>query len=111
MGILRSKLGWLLVALYVAAFVATYLDALAKRGTWLYDIGLDLVALPYIALVGRLLLHDPTFELHADAPGGLVLAVVFCSGLLLVSAAAIEHAARRALRKVRSRKAGSAGGL
>jgi hypothetical protein len=57
------------------------------------------------------LLHDSTFELHTDAPGGLVLAVLFCSGLLLVSGAAIENAARRALRKVRSRKAGSAGGV
>jgi len=38
---LRSRLGWLLVALYVAVVVATYQDALAKRGTWLYDIGLN----------------------------------------------------------------------
>lgn len=107
MGLARSRLGWLLVATYVVVFVVAYFDAMAKRGTWLYDINLDLLALPYIVVVGRLLLHDPTFELHADAPWGLVPAVVFCSGLLLLGGAVIENAARRALRKARSRNSGS----
>ena len=70
-----------------------------SRLGWLYDIGLDLIALPYVAVVGRLLLRDPTFQLHADAPAGLVLALLFCSGLLLVTGAVIESAARRALRR------------
>jgi len=105
--VLRSRLGWLLVAAYVAVVVATYLDAMAKRGTWLYDIGLDLVVLPYIAIVGRLFLGDPTFEVHGNAPWGLVPAVVFCSALVLLGGAIVESGARRALRKIRARKAGS----
>jgi hypothetical protein len=105
--IVRSRLGWLLAATYVAVFIAAYFDAMAKRGTWLYDIGLDFLALPYIAVVGRLLLQDPTFELHASEPWGLVPAVVFCSGLLLLLGAAIESAARHAWRGIRSRSAGS----
>jgi hypothetical protein len=103
-GVLRSKLGWLLVVAYVAAFIATYFDALSKRGTWLYDIGLDVLAIPYIAIVGRLLLGDGTFELHADAPWGLVPAVVFCSALLLLMGAAVESGARRVLRGIRERR-------
>jgi hypothetical protein len=107
MRVLRSKLGWLLVATYIAGVVATYLDALAKRGTWLYDIGLDLVVLPYIVIVGRFLLGDPTFEVHADAPWGLVPGVLFCSALLLLGGAIVENGTRRALGKLRARRAGS----
>jgi hypothetical protein len=68
MRVLRSKLGWLLVATYGVAFVAAYLDAMAKRGTWLYDIGLNLLAIPYL-VVGRLLLGQPSFEVHANDRG------------------------------------------
>ena len=50
----RSRLGWLLVAVYVVTFVVAYFDAEAKRGTFLSDIWLDILALPYIAIVGRL---------------------------------------------------------
>jgi hypothetical protein len=103
---LRSRLGWLLVALYVAVVVATYQDALAKRGTWLYDIGLDLVVLPYIVIVGRFLLGDATFGVHADAPWGLLPAVLFCSALLLIGGAFVEKGARHALGKIRARRAG-----
>jgi hypothetical protein len=103
MRVLRSRLGWLLVALYVAAVVATYLDALAKRGTWLYDIGLDLVVLPYIVIVGRFFLGDPNFEVHADAPWGLLPAVLFCSALVLVGGAVVENGTRHALGKIRAR--------
>jgi hypothetical protein len=107
MRVLRSRLGWLLVAVYVVVVVATYLDALAKRGTWLYDIGLDLVFLPYIVIVGRFLLGDRTFEVHADAPGGLVPAVLFCSALLLVGGALVEDGTRRVLARIRAGRAGS----
>jgi hypothetical protein len=94
MRILRSRLGWALVAIYVVVFVAAYMDALSKRGTFLYDIWLDILALPYIAIVGRLVLRSPTFEVHAHEPWGLVPAVLFCGALLLLLGAAIERGVR-----------------
>jgi hypothetical protein len=79
----------------VAGFVWAYFDAIPKKGIFLYDLWLDVLALPYIVLVGRLLLRDPTFALHAHEPWGLVPAVVFCGGLLLVLEAVIESGWRR----------------
>jgi hypothetical protein len=92
MGILRSKLGWALVVIYVVAFMTVYSHVQAHRGTFLYDIGLDLLALPYILVVGRLL--QPTFEVHAHEPWGLVPAVIFCSGVVLLTGAGLERAVR-----------------
>ncbi len=68
MGVLRSKLGWALVVIYVLAFITVYSHVQAHRGTIPYDIGLDLLALPYILVVGRLLLQQPTFAVHAHEP-------------------------------------------
>jgi hypothetical protein len=70
----------------------------APVGTFLYDIGLDLLALPYILIVGRLILQQPTFAVHAHEPWGLVPAVVFCSGLVLLVGAGLERAVRRLFR-------------
>lgn len=99
MQVARSRLGWLLVTTYVVAFVAAYLDAMAKRGTFLYDVWLDILALPYIVVVGRLLLQSPTFALHAHQPWGLVPAVLFCGAIVLLLGAAIEHGVRRIVGK------------
>jgi hypothetical protein len=105
MGVLRSKLGWAFVMIYVVAFITVYSHVQAHRGTFLYDIGLDLLALPYILLVGRLLLQQPTFAVHAHEPWGLVPAVVFCSGLVLLAGAGVERAVRGFVRRRRSRDA------
>jgi hypothetical protein len=104
MSVMRSRLGWLLVALYVAVFVVAYFDAEARRGTFVYDIWLDLLALPYIVIVGRLLLQSPTFEVHAHEPWGLVPAVVFCGVLLLLVGSGIEHVCGRARHRMRARR-------
>ena len=95
MGVLRSKLGWTLVVVYVAVFITVYAHVQEHRGTFLYDIGLDLLALPYILVVGRLLLQQPTFAVHAHEPWGLIPAVIFCSGFVLLVGAGLERAARR----------------
>lgn len=109
MRILRSRFGWFLVVVYLAGFVAAYFNALKNRGIFLGDVALDLIALPYLAVVGRFLLTDPTFELHTYEPWGLVPAVLFCSGLVLLLGAAIESATRRAVRAVRTRASGRGG--
>jgi hypothetical protein len=94
MEVLRSKLGWTLVVAYVVAFITVYAHVQSNRGTFLYDIGLDLLALPYILIVGRLLLQQPTFAVHAHEPWGLVPAVIFCSGFVLLVGAGLERAVR-----------------
>jgi hypothetical protein len=96
MRVARSRLGWLLVAIYIAVFVAAYIDARAKQGTFLYDIWLDLMALPYI-VAGRVFLQNPAFEVHGHEPWGLVPAVVFCSAIVLLLGAVIEHGIRAVL--------------
>lgn len=105
MGVLRSKLGWALVVIYVGAFITVYSHVQPHRGTFLYDIGLDLLALPYILIVGRLLLHQPTFAVHAHEPWGLVPAVVFCSGFVLLAGAGLERAWRGVVKRRRARVA------
>ncbi len=99
MRVVRSRLGWLLVAIYLVVFVVAYLDAAAKRGTFVYDLWLDILSLPYIVIVGRLLLQSPTFAVHAHEFWGLVPAVLFCSAMLLLAGAIIEHWARSMLGK------------
>ena len=97
MRVARSRLGWLLVAIYLVVFVVAYFDAAGKRGTFLYDIWLDILSLPYILIVGRLLLQSPTFAVHAHQPWGLVPAVIFSSAVVLLLGAVIEHGVRRML--------------
>jgi len=87
------------VALYLVVFVVAYFDAMSKRGIFLYDIWLDILTLPYIAIVGRLLLQSPTFEVHAHEPLGLVPAVLFCGAILLLLGGAIEGGVRRVLNR------------
>jgi hypothetical protein len=103
MWVLGSKLGWALVVIYIVAFITVYAHVQAHRGTFLYDVGLDLLALPYILVVGRLLLHQPTFALHAHQPWGLVPAVVFCAALVLLAGAGLERAGRGVVRRRRLR--------
>lgn len=107
MGVLRSKLGWALVVVYVVAFITVYSHVQAHRGTFVYDIGLDLLALPYILIVGRLLLQEPTFAVHAHEPWGLLPAVVFCGALILLAGAGLERLARRVMARRRSNGATS----
>ena len=105
MGVLRSKLGWALVVIYVVTFITVYFQIQPHRGTFLYDIWLDLLSVPYILIVGRLLLQQPTFAVHGYEPWGLVPAVVFCSGVVLLLGAGLEHLVRAAVRRRRSRRA------
>jgi len=93
----RSKLGWSLALLYLCAFVAEYMQYRQNRGTWMSDLGLNVLAIPYI-LAGRLFTGDSTFELHGFAPAGLVVAASFCGTLVYLLAYLIEQAIHR-LRK------------
>jgi len=87
----RPPVGFAFAALYLVAFVLEYLDYLRHRGTWLADLGLDLLAIPYV-LVGRVLTMSATFELHGFQPWGLVPAALFCALLAYVLGAALQYA-------------------
>jgi hypothetical protein len=101
-----SRVGWLLAALYIIVFLAEYANVRANRGTFLYYLGLDLLALPYIVIVGRLLLQSPTFAVHAHEPWGLVPTVLFCSALVWLAGAGLEGLARRLMRARQARPSG-----
>jgi hypothetical protein len=83
-------------------FITVYSHVQAHRGTFVYDIGLDLLVLPYILIVGRLLLQEPTFAVHAHEPWGLVPAVIFCSALILLAGAGLGRLARGIWKRHRS---------
>ena len=55
----------------------------------------------WTVVVGRLLLQQPTFAVHAHEPWGLVPAVVFCSGLVLLVGAGLERAVRGVVKRRR----------
>jgi hypothetical protein len=73
-----------------AAFAFAYADYLHNRGAWMADLGLNVLALPYV-LVGRLVTLTPTFELHGFQPWGLVPAVVFCGFIAYLIGALIQR--------------------
>jgi hypothetical protein len=95
----RSPVGWVFAALYLVAFVLEYLDYLRHRGTWFADLGLDLLAIPYV-LVGRVLTMSATFELHGFQPWGLVPAALFCALLAYTIGAGLQYAFVRVRRRV-----------
>jgi hypothetical protein len=90
----RSKVGWVLAALYVVIFAVAYADYLRKQGTWLADLGLGVLVIPYI-LAGRLITLDPTFEFHGDQPWALVPALICCTALAYFFGLALDRSLRR----------------
>lgn len=98
----RSPVGWAFVVLYVVVFVFAYLDYLRYRGTWMADLGLDVLVLPYI-LVGRVVTMSATFDVHGFQPWGLVPAVLSCTVLAYLLGAALQQAVVTVRRRVARR--------
>lgn len=90
----RSKTGIVFAVIYAAVFAAAYRDYLRNRGTWFADLGLNLLAIPYV-LVGRFITLDRTFELHGSHPWGLAVALVFCAALSYLAGVGVESLWRR----------------
>lgn len=57
------------------------------------DLGLDVLAIPYV-VVGRIVLLDPTFELHGFRPWGLAPALLFCATVAFFLGVSIERCCR-----------------
>ena len=90
----RSKLGAVLAVVYIALFAAEYADYRHHQGTWLADLGLNVLAIPYV-LVGRVFTLDPAFELNGTEPWGLVPAMAFCAALVYLIGLGVERVGRR----------------
>ena len=90
----RSKTGVVFALVYVAVFAAAYRGYLRNRGTWFADLGLNVLAIPYV-LVGRLITLDGTFELRGSQPWSLVVASVLCTALAYLAGAGVESLWRR----------------
>ena len=98
----RSPVGWVFAAAYVVVFAWAYVDYWHNRGTWMADLWLDVLAMPYV-LVGRVLTLTPTFELHGFRPLGLVPALVFCALLAYCLGAGLQRAIISVRRRVARR--------
>jgi len=90
----RSILGWILAVAYAAVFVAAYLDYLKHQHEWMADLGVNVLAIPYI-LVARVVTSDATFSVHGSEPWSLIPAFLFCSGLVYVCGWLLEALIRR----------------
>jgi hypothetical protein len=70
MGVLRSKVGWSLVVIYVVAFITVYSRVKPHYGTFVYDLGLDALAIPYILIVDGCSCSNPRSRSMPMSRGG-----------------------------------------
>ncbi|HLW92967.1 MAG TPA: hypothetical protein VKS78_16920 [Roseiarcus sp.] len=88
----RSLLGAALAALYAAAFVAAYIDYLDNAGTWLADLPLLLLAIPFTLMMDFLTLG--WFSMSGDETAKVIIAALFCCALAYLIGTIVELAAR-----------------
>jgi hypothetical protein len=100
---LKSITGAAFAALYAIAFVAAYVDYRQHVGQWLADLGLILVALPFVLTMR--FLSGGSYDMTGDDSLKLVAAVVFCCALVWIVGAALEWLVRAAFRRLRGRPA------
>jgi hypothetical protein len=97
-----SVLGAALAVLYAAAFVAAYVDYLNHAGTWLADLALLLIALPFTLTMDVLTIG--AFNMSGDETFKVIVAALFCCALAYLIGAAVEWAVRRLWRFATSRR-------
>jgi hypothetical protein len=98
---LKSITGALFAALYAAAFVVAYVDYRNHVGQWLADIGLILVALPFVLTMR--FLSGGSFDMTGEDSLKLLAAALFCCALAWVIGAMLEKIARAIFRLARGR--------
>jgi hypothetical protein len=97
----RSTTGIAFAAVYLLVYAAAYLDYRRQQGTWMADIWLAILAVPY-TLAGRLLTGNTSFQFEAREWFDLLVAGLMCAGLAYALGAAIGAAIRwlaRALKR------------
>ncbi|MGA2042690.1 MAG: hypothetical protein ABSG83_04890 [Roseiarcus sp.] len=95
---LKSVTGFALAALYGAAFVAVYLDYRSHVGQWFADLGLIMIALPFVATMRAL--SGGAFAMTGEDGGKLLAAAAFCCLLAFAVGATLEGIVRAVLRRL-----------
>jgi hypothetical protein len=96
---LKSITGAVFAALYGIAFVATYIDYRHHVGEWLADLGLILIALPFVLTMR--FLSGGSYDMTGDDSLKLVAAAIFCAVLAFLAGALVEWLARTGFRRLR----------
>ena len=99
---LRSITGALFAALYAVAFIAAYVDYRANIGQWLADLGLILVAMPFVLTMR--FLSGGAFNMTGEDTLTLLAAALFCCALAFAAGALLEWLARALFRLARGRR-------
>jgi hypothetical protein len=99
---LKSIAGAALAALYAAAFVVAYVDYRGHVGEWFADVGLILLALPFVLTMR--LLAGGSFDMTGEDRLKLLAAALFCCALVWVIGSALEWIVRAIFRLARGRR-------
>ncbi len=99
---LKSITGAALAALYAAAFVAAYVDYRAHAGEWFADLGLILLAMPFILTMR--LLAGGSFDMTGEDRLKLLAGALFCCALAWVIGSTLEWIGRALFRLARGRR-------
>ena len=93
----RSTTGIAFAAVYFLAYAAAYLDYRRQQGTWMADIWLAILAVPY-TLAGRALTGNTSFQFEAREPFDLVVAGLTCAVLVYALGTVIAAVIRKVTR-------------
>ncbi len=99
---LKSIAGALFAALYATAFVVAYVDYRGHAGEWFADLGLVLLALPFV--LAMRFLAGGSFDMTGEDRLKLLAAALFCCALAWAIGAASEWIARAIFRLARGRR-------
>ena len=99
---LKSIAGATFAALYAIAFIAAYVDYRGHVGEWFADLGLILLALPFVLTMR--LLTGGSFDMTGEDRLKLLAAALFCCVLAWLIGSALEWLARRIFRLARGRR-------
>jgi hypothetical protein len=99
---LKSITGAVLAALYATALVAAYVDYRSHAGEWFADLGLIVLALPFVLTMR--LLAGGSFDMTGEDRLKLLAAALFCCALAWVIGSALEWVARTIIRLAHGRR-------
>jgi hypothetical protein len=99
---LKSITGAIFAGLYAVAFVAAYIDYRVHVGQWLADLGLILIALPFVLTMR--FLSGGSFDLTGEDSLKLLAGAAFCCALAWVVGVMLGWFARVIFRRARGHR-------